>query len=217
MKMNTTAPMQPATIHDLDTVMLRHARWEAVGILLLAGAVVLAWILVAGFSFRVLAVSLGSASVLVLVVIGLSFIIKEPAIETIAKVVWVRATHRTEARTEKATEPELAVASTSVADEDFHTALSILDASLRAHSKEKDGEKMKGRAWTFRRCKDAKLIPDNWAYWSRIMSLWERSGIVAPNREGTLQVAGLREGETKLKGLYESEGYVLFNRTWMKR
>ncbi len=208
--------VQPPSVHDLDTIMLRHAALEAIGVLGLFAIAWGLWVRLFGLSLDVISNGALAALALVVLVISLSFILKEPAIERIAKALLAAYRARASAKAENTENvPDLKVASTNQANADYHLAVKILGAVCIAKSKEVDGEKLKGRPWTYRRCNEAGFV-NKWSDWSRIMTLWERARIV-DNREGKLLITSLEEGTERLRAQMVQDGYISFNGVWVKR
>jgi hypothetical protein len=220
--------IQSPTIHDLDRAMIRRALMEVFGLFLLAIALMITWFLFAPPSWENLWRSIVFTLVVELVILGFSFILKEPAIERIAKaiiaIIRERVANRRIQTVRNEPVADLATASTNQANEDFHTALRILDASLKELSKLKDGEMLKGKPFTWDRCQKAKLS-NRWQDWGRVMDLWSAAGVADKPRErdGRLVVKTFSEGREKLRVLMIARGYTLYGSTggiggeWRKR
>lgn len=218
----SNSKFQTPTIHDLDRAMLRRALFEIIGLGLIALAILIVSVRINGWSWQTLGDGLIVVSVVELMILGTSFILKEPAIERIAKLLvsTVRArwqAHAVKTTSATQTAPEVYVRTTNQADADYDAALDALEASLKQLAKRADGETLKGKPWARRTLVASGIIKDDYAQWSRVMSLWERAGIIASRDASELMVSTYAQGRTLLKALMERDGYVLVNDTWMKR
>lgn len=118
------------------------------------------------------------------------------------------------------TAQELKTSSTNEANEQFRTALKILDATLVQLSKElADGEKLTSKPFAYDACAAAKFV-QTWEEWGRIMDLWQAAGIATRPRVKSgwrVNVSTVREGESLLTELFVRTGYIRMNGVWMKR
>lgn len=221
--------IQPASVHDLDIVTKRHAQWEAAGILGLSLVILIGWLVVFGWPTSLADLPntltrLAQGTLVALMLSGatlsLSFITGEPAIERVLKGIAqsLRTRQALRAARPKEERHEINIAGTNVANEDFKAALAIVTAALTAESKVKDGETLKGKSFSFDRCKDARLV-NRWEDWGRIMDLLEAANIaVKPReREGRLVARTPAAAEAALRAYYVGQGYTLFNTVWTKR
>ena len=114
------------------------------------------------------------------------------------------------------TAPDLGVRTTNQNDEDFRTALAFLDAVFQETSKVADGETLKEKPWSKRRFLAARLGTD-YGDWSRIVSLWERAGVIGNRNDRELAVSNKTEGRARLRNLMQDEGFVEIKGVWMRR
>lgn len=115
--------------------------------------------------------------------------------------------------------PSLAVETTNQANEDWKTALAILEATFKELGKVQDGEKLQGKPFAYDRCAAAGLVT-RWEQWKRVMDLLQDAGIgenLAHPKRWKFNVGTFEASQERLREHYTHAGFIKVNGVWQRR
>ena len=118
-----------------------------------------------------------------------------------------------------ATIPNLSVETTNQMNQDYKTALLIAEATIRELGKVADGEKLKGKPFSYDRCQKVGLV-SRWEEWNRVIRLLEESGVgenLTDKSTWKFHVSNVHNVEKRLRDHYVNVlGLVMLNGNWTR-
>ncbi len=113
----------------------------------------------------------------------------------------------------------LAIAATNKANELYKRSLAVLADVLFELSKEKDGEKLARKPFSYDTLHAAGKV-SSWEDWGELVGLWEQAGIGHDLRRKagwSFDVGNVRDVEQRLSGYFITQGYVFLNGILFKK
>lgn len=160
--------------------------------------------------------------ILELIVVGITFLLKEPALERLAKSLFNRSVEWEQIEEDEPSpavdgQTILPVTTVNKMQDTYSAAVKILEATLLAKEKEVDGETITKKLFSWDMCYSAGLV-DRWDKWNVIMQLWEEAGVAKDTRKrkSILLVKSVAEGVAKLDNLMVARGWCKLNGIWMR-